>query len=105
MTQSALPTTDHPFEAPWQAQAFALAVHLHERGLFTWPEWAQALGQAIAHQPQAPYYNNWLQALEHLMRERAGVHGQALERWRQAWAVAARNTPHGQPIAPPHLVD
>jgi nitrile hydratase accessory protein len=55
-------TTDHPacdlpglprddsgpvFSAPWQAQAFALALALHERGAFTWPEWAAALTAAI----------------------------------------------------------
>lgn len=26
------------FRAPWEAQAFAMAVKLHERGIFTWPE-------------------------------------------------------------------
>ncbi len=31
------------FREPWEAQAFALDVALHERGLFTWPEWAAAL--------------------------------------------------------------
>ena len=24
------------FRAPWEAQAFAMAVKLHERGIFTW---------------------------------------------------------------------
>ena len=28
------------FAAPWQAQAFALTLSLHERGAFTWKEWA-----------------------------------------------------------------
>ena len=28
------------FAEPWQAQAFALTLSLHEQGLFTWPEWA-----------------------------------------------------------------
>ena len=28
------------FTAPWQAQAFAMTLALHERGVFTWPEWA-----------------------------------------------------------------
>ena len=28
------------FREPWEAQAFALAVALHERGLFSWQEWA-----------------------------------------------------------------
>ena len=40
---------DEPvFRAPWEAQAFAMAVTLHERGLFTWSEWAAVLGRHIA---------------------------------------------------------
>ena len=31
------------FKAPWEAQAFAMTVKLHERGVFTWREWAAAL--------------------------------------------------------------
>lgn len=31
------------FAEPWQAQAFALVVHLHSKGAFTWREWASAL--------------------------------------------------------------
>ena len=31
------------FAEPWQAEAFALAVALHEKGLFSWSEWAEAL--------------------------------------------------------------
>ena len=31
------------FAAPWQAQAFALAVTLSGQGHFTWKEWAGAL--------------------------------------------------------------
>ena len=34
------------FREPWEAHAFALAVSLHQRGLFTWPEWAEALAQS-----------------------------------------------------------
>lgn len=36
------------FREPWEAQAFAMTVLLHQRGLFTWGEWAQALGAQIA---------------------------------------------------------
>jgi len=32
------------FREPWEAEAFALAVSLNERGLFTWKEWAKILG-------------------------------------------------------------
>ena len=35
------------FAEPWQAQAFAMALALHERGLFSWPEWAEALSTQI----------------------------------------------------------
>jgi hypothetical protein len=31
------------FRAPWEAQAFATAVALHERGLFAWNEFAERL--------------------------------------------------------------
>ena len=33
------------FREPWEAQAFAMALALHERGLFTWPEWAATLAE------------------------------------------------------------
>ena len=35
------------FAEPWQAQAFAMTLELHGRGLFTWPEWAQALATEL----------------------------------------------------------
>ena len=35
------------FAEPWEAQAFALAVRLHERGCFTWREWTDALAAEI----------------------------------------------------------
>jgi hypothetical protein len=41
-------TDDPVFREPWEAQAFAMTVLLHQRGLFTWGEWAQALGAQIA---------------------------------------------------------
>ena len=35
------------FREPWEAQAFAMAVTLHARGLFTWNEWAATLAGEI----------------------------------------------------------
>src|SRR5579859_4652478 len=62
------------FREPWEAQAFALAVALHERGLFGWPEWAALLGEEIkaaqrAGDPDtgATYYRHWLAALERMV--------------------------------------
>jgi nitrile hydratase accessory protein len=93
------------FRAPWEAQAFALVLALHERGLFSWIEWASALSTAIQ-QAQAggdpdlgdTYYQHWLAALEGLVLAK-GLAGQAqLKALGQAWSAAAERTPHGQPI-------
>jgi nitrile hydratase accessory protein len=94
------------FQEPWEAQAFAMALALHERGLFTWSEWAAALGQEIkaaqaAGDPDAgnTYYRHWLNALERLVAEKQVAGGDALAHYREAWRHAAQRTPHGQPIA------
>ena len=35
------------FRAPWEARAFAMALALHKRGLFSWPEWTATLADEI----------------------------------------------------------
>jgi len=35
------------FRAPWEAHAFAMALALHERGVFAWSEWSAMLGEEI----------------------------------------------------------
>lgn len=94
------------FHAPWEAHAFAMALALHEHGLFTWPEWAAALADEIKRaQAQGDpdsgdtYYWHWLAALERLAGEKAAADPAALARTRAAWRHAARRTPHGAPIA------
>jgi nitrile hydratase accessory protein len=87
------------FREPWEAQAFALAVRLHETGLFTWPEWAEALGAEIAKAGSADdYYHCWLTALEALLATKGIVSPETLRARQEAWDRAARATPHGQPI-------
>ena len=39
------------FREPWEAHAFAMAVRLHEQGLFTWPQWAATLAEEIERRP------------------------------------------------------
>ena len=91
--------TDPVFAEPWEAQAFALAVALQERGAFTATEWAQALGaQIAAGPPGAAYYEHWLAALESLLDDRGVADADTLARCRDAWARAAARTPHGVPI-------
>lgn len=93
------------FGAPWQAQAFAMTLALYRQGLFTWPEWAQALAQRIQAAPAQPgedagdaYYRQWLEALEQMVAAKGASSTAELQRYRQAWDHAADRTPHGQPI-------
>ena len=86
------------FAEPWEAEAFALAVALQERGAFTAAEWAQALGAEIARAPDAPYYRSWLAALEGLVAAKGLTDAETLTRYADGWGRAAERTPHGTPI-------
>ncbi len=93
------------FREPWEAQAFALAVALHERGVFTWGEWAAALAAEIKRAQEAgdpdtgaTYYRHWLAALERLVADKGVTSRETLSRTRAAWEQACERTPHGQPI-------
>lgn len=93
------------FREPWEAQAFAMALALHERGVFTWPEWAATLSDEIKRAQAAgdpdtgeTYYNHWLAALERLVAEKGVASSETLHRYRHAWEHACDRTPHGQPI-------
>jgi nitrile hydratase accessory protein len=96
------------FRAPWEAQAFAMAVRLHEAGCFSWPEWAEALAQEIrrARDRGDPdlgdtYYEHWLAALERIVAAKGLVGPEELARRKGAWETAARETPRGRPIELP----
>lgn len=88
------------FREPWEAQAFAMTVLLHQQGLFTWTEWAQALSAQIAAGQglETPYYQHWLAALETLVAAKGLSSNEELTRYRRAWEHAAHRTPHGMSI-------
>ena len=93
------------FNAPWEAQAFAMTLALYERGLFTWPEWAAALAAEIGRAQAAgdpddgsTYYRHWLAAIERLAAEKGLASEARLAERREAWDRAAHATPHGRPI-------
>jgi nitrile hydratase accessory protein len=93
------------FAEPWQAQAFAMAVALQQRGLFTWTEWAERLAAEIrcaqaAGDPDRgdTYYHHWLAALEKVIVEHGLLSASDLAERHDAWDRAARATPHGEPI-------
>lgn len=96
------------FKAPWEAQAFAMAVKLHEAGCFTWPEWAERLAAEIRRARErddpdlgATYYEHWLAALEAIVAEKGLVPAAELARRKAEWEAAAAATPHGKPIELP----
>ena len=103
----AIPRNDNGpvFSEPWEAEAFALAVSLNERGVFTWSEWAQILGDEIKKAQAAgdpdtgeTYYHHWLATLERVLAEKGLTDPMQLKRTRDAWAQACARTPHGAPI-------
>jgi len=93
------------FREPWEAQAFAITLALHQRGVFSWTEWAEALANQIR-MAQADgdadlgdtYYRHWLAALEALVAAKGASSIDELTRYQRAWGHAAERTPHGRSI-------
>ncbi len=93
------------FREPWEAKAFAMTLALHQRGIFSWPEWAEALARQISAAQAAgdadlgdTYYHHWLAALETLVASKGAASSAELHSCAHAWEHAAERTPHGQPI-------
>jgi len=97
---------EKPFDAPWQAKAFAIAVHLSERGLFSWPEWTEAFTQIAKDRPPEAgvseaetYWRNWIDALEHFIVQRAQSRPELITELSHEWHRAFERTPHGEPVS------
>jgi nitrile hydratase accessory protein len=93
------------FAEPWQAQAFAIVVGLHERGIFAWDEWVRTLSEEIAFHPAAPgedsneaYYRQFLAALETIIARKGLTSWSELTQRKEEWRVAYLRTPHGKPV-------
>ena len=89
------------FREPWEAQAFALAVKLHEAGCFTWTEWARCISEEIAAARRRgdpdlgdTYYHHWLRALERLVVEKRIAAPEALATRAAALIGASAADPH-----------
>jgi nitrile hydratase accessory protein len=90
------------FPEPWAAEAFAMTVHLHERGLFAWTEWADCLSAEL-HKPGraedgSDYFDCWVAALSGLLISRGIADAGVILGLQQSWQRAAEATPHGKPI-------
>jgi nitrile hydratase accessory protein len=93
------------FREPWEAQSFAMAVALYERGFFTWPQWSAVLGDEIKRAQAAGdpdtgenYYRHWQNALERIVAETGLTDSDSFARYHDAWQRAATRTPHGSSI-------
>jgi len=93
------------FREPWEAHAFALALTLHDKGLFAWTEWAAMLAEEIkkaqvAGDPDTgtTYYRHWMATLERMVAEKGLATAKTLTRYYRAWDRASHRTPHGAPI-------
>lgn len=93
------------FREPWEARVFALAVALHDAGVFAWKDWAAALGAEIAkadaeRDPDIgdSYYRHWLVVLEKMAAQKGLADRSFQALYREAWSRAALRTPHGSPI-------
>ena len=112
------------FEAPWQANAFAVTLALHQRGVFTWTEWASTLAAEIKRATAAgdpgdgsTYYRHWLSAIERLVVDTGVVtfahldarrapgtvrHARPRTPSRSCWRTTRRRPRLGSELASPH---
>ena len=96
------PDGEPVFPEPWAAEAFAITVHLHERGLFTWNEWAETLSREL-HQPGraedgSDYFDCWVAALSAILVKLGVADADMILDLQKSWQRAAEATPHGRPI-------
>ncbi len=90
------------FGEPWHATAFALTVHLHQQGVFSWNEWADSLSREVHRSGRAQdgsdYFDAWVEALSTLLAAKGIADAGLLDALQHSWQRAAKATPHGMPI-------
>ncbi|QWW66400.1 nitrile hydratase accessory protein [Rhizobium sp. WYJ-E13] len=96
------PQGDPVFPEPWAAEAFAMTVHLHSKGLFAWSEWAETLSKEL-HKPGraddgSDYFDCWVAALSDLLVSHGVADAAVILDLQKSWQRAAEATPHGKPI-------
>lgn len=96
------PEGDPVFPEPWAAEAFAMTVHLHEKGLFAWGEWAEVLSKELQRHGRAQdgsdYFDCWVAALSEMLISRGVADASVILKLQKSWQRAAEATPHGKPI-------
>ncbi len=99
------PLNPLPFDEAWQAEVFALTVHLNESGVFTWHEWGRVFGAALKQaggdcpiEGGGDYYRVWLDALGGLLDGLGHAKSTEIAVMKQRWIDAYERTPHGHPV-------
>jgi len=67
------------YEAPWQRRAFGIAVATTRHLGLDWDQFRVRLMAAIADEPDRPYYDSWVAALERLVVDRGLVTTQDID--------------------------
>ena len=87
------------FSAPWEGRIFAMAVLLHEKGLFPWKtfnqQFVQEINQFEREHPERDvaheYYRLWLTALEKVLLGGGWVAQEQLKQRTEEFATGARH--------------
>ena len=97
---------DEPaFHEPWHAQVFAITLHLHQEGMFKWPEWADRFSATLKNHGLSKeldggddYFIAWLETLESFLKARNSSLEAEISETTAAWRDAYLRTPHGHPV-------
>lgn len=94
------------FDAPWQANVFALTVCLFKSGAFDWSQWVQIISEEIKTAPARPgervndaYYRQWTAAFETLIGQLGIADGAMISQRAEQWRQAYLHAPHGAAVA------
>ena len=90
------------FEAPWESQAFGLAIALYERGHYDWEEFRGRLISEIGDWERSEederevwdYYRRWLASFEALVKDRGLLSEQEIEERTSEFVSGARDDDH-----------
>jgi nitrile hydratase accessory protein len=99
------------FETAWEIRAFAMAVAAYESGQYTWPEFQEALVDAIRRWEEAGtgepwrYYDRWLEALESLLADARAVDPDDVAERTHAVLTTPRDASHHRARRDPVAVD
>ena len=92
------------FEAPWESQAFGMAIALYERGHFDWEEFRGRLISEIGDWERSEederevwdYYRRWLASFEALVKDRGLLSEQEIEERTSEFVSRVRDEHHHQ---------